>query len=76
LGAALEDVVQGNGFGRTAAGVFVAKGIGEDELGVFPGFEGDLVDAARKEEEYVFGKEEVHQLVLLFGAGVCLWWGV
>lgn len=31
--------------------MFVAEGIGEDELGVFAGFEGDFVDGGGEEEE-------------------------
>lgn len=52
--------MQRNRFGCAAARVFVPKGIGEDELCVFPGFKWDFMNAAGEEEEDVFGKEEVH----------------
>jgi hypothetical protein len=40
--------------------VFVAEGVGEDELSVFSGFEGDFVDGAGEQEKEVFREEEVY----------------
>lgn len=68
--------MQGYRLGCATPGVFVAECIGEDELGILSRFKGNLVNTAREEEEDVFGEEEIDELVLLFGAGVCFWWGV
>jgi hypothetical protein len=40
--------------------VLIPEGIGEYELSVFAGLEGNFVDTASEEEEQVFRKEEVH----------------
>lgn len=66
-------MVESDRFLRRRGRMLVPKGGGEDELGIFARFKRYLVYAIGEEEEYVFGKEGVDELKLLFGADFSLW---
>jgi hypothetical protein len=74
LRALADEVVDGQRLGglvllAAGAGGAVPEHIGEDELGVLAGFEGDLVDVGGEQVEEVFGEHEVDEVVDLVGAG-------